>query len=281
MKPITKVILAAHLGINLPSIVISFALPILVFHSVETLWIKLLLTGGTFLLTLFVLLVFWSFTITKWRLWAFSKVPKEDWLKLKKAAIKNYIIWNDKTGMHKNEFRTEADLTKLEEIFIEINEQEQLSEIKLDLATPGEIRYPFDKLELSVELFSKCLVLVFCVFALFTKIYLVGIILFLFVAYGLKSLKYTSYLFDEKDCLVINKQGIYFEFPEAEFISWDEIQFIAIGDKKSKIKLLIGEEGEERVFDLNYYKIKDHELFMSQVKIFLDRRKLDYEVGVD
>ncbi len=50
--------------------------------------------------------LYWSFVITKWRLWAFKHV--DDPYALKRRAIQEKLIWKDGSVFEKTEIRTKA-----------------------------------------------------------------------------------------------------------------------------------------------------------------------------
>ena len=47
---------------------------------------------------------YWSFAITRWKLWAYSHV--ENLVELKKAAVKAYLIWPDDSLFNKTEIKS-------------------------------------------------------------------------------------------------------------------------------------------------------------------------------
>jgi hypothetical protein len=67
--------------------------------------------------------LYWSFNITKWKLWAFKNV--DDVYDLKYRAIKGKLIWPDGSIWEKTEIWSAADKKKwiqLQERFIEYDE---------------------------------------------------------------------------------------------------------------------------------------------------------------
>ena len=68
-----------------------------------------LLTGA--LSTFVIPWIYWSFMITKWRIWAFENVRNVH--ELKQLAIKEKLIWPDGSVFEKTEIRTSAEKEKL------------------------------------------------------------------------------------------------------------------------------------------------------------------------
>lgn len=58
--------------------------------------------------------VYWSFAITKWRVWAFENVRNVH--ELKQRAIKEKLIWKDGSFFEKTEIRTADDKEKLQSL---------------------------------------------------------------------------------------------------------------------------------------------------------------------
>ena len=93
--------------INLPILFIMFVPPALLFFAVAFYdypgWTIIVAVSVGFISAW----VFWSFMITKWRLWAFDNVRNVH--ELRKRAIKEKLIWPDGTFFEKTEIRTSSD----------------------------------------------------------------------------------------------------------------------------------------------------------------------------
>ena len=68
-------------------------------------------TGLAFLLFFVVGWLFWSIMVTKWKIWAYSRVKKIH--KLKRLAIENQLIWPDGKWFNKTEIATKSQKEKL------------------------------------------------------------------------------------------------------------------------------------------------------------------------
>ena len=58
--------------------------------------------------------LYWSFLITKWRIWAFERVKNID--ELKRQAVEGNLIWKDKSIFEKTEIRSAKQKEILREL---------------------------------------------------------------------------------------------------------------------------------------------------------------------
>jgi|SRR6185312_16245148 hypothetical protein len=97
--------------INLPVQLIQFSIVAstiyLVYEFKLPNWIYIILIPSAVLVPW----VYWSFKITKWRIWAFENV--EDVHDLKQRAITAKLIWPDGNIFEKTEIRTAEDKRRL------------------------------------------------------------------------------------------------------------------------------------------------------------------------
>src|SRR5262245_40140636 len=61
--------------------------------------------------------LYWSFAITKWKLWAYANV--DDLVSLKKVAVTAYLIWPDGGVFNKTEFKTSTEALEEERLLTE------------------------------------------------------------------------------------------------------------------------------------------------------------------
>jgi ABC-type transport system involved in Fe-S cluster assembly fused permease/ATPase subunit len=111
---VKKAIKIGKIAVNAPIIVV-FLISCLIS---ENLMSKSLWLFPVSILAIFILpWLYWSFAITKWRIWAFSNV--DDICKLASEAVINKLIWEQDSIFEKTEIRT-----KKEQLIIkQINEQ--------------------------------------------------------------------------------------------------------------------------------------------------------------
>jgi hypothetical protein len=268
-----KTIIVGHLVINVPVVLLSFGLPIIAFNLFDGSVLKIVFSIIGFILGIVISWLLWSLLITKWRLWAFNQIHEDDWYKLKELAIINKLIWDDGSDFELTEIRTNEDNEQIIEIAERISEQEQIEEIKLDLSTPKELRFKFNKKEILVESISKLLLIVVSIGLFSTNQILLGFILLGTIMFYGKSYKLLNHAFNNKDYLLINEKGIVLLFPEEQIIDWEVIDKLAINIAERKMKIIKIENGKfERIdCELWRFKINDYRKFQRQVKVFVDR----------
>lgn len=259
--------------INVPSILISFGLPLIAFNFIENIGLKIVFSIIGFVLGICISWFLWSLLITKWRLWAFNQINKDEWYKLKELAIINKLIWDDGSDFESTEIRTISDNEQIIEIAERINEQEQIAEIKLDLITPRELRFKFNKKEILAESFSKLFILAVVVGLFLTNQIIIGFILLGLVLFYGSSYKNLNHIFNDNDYLTINDKGIRLLYPEEQIIGWVDIDKLAINVQQRKMKIIKVQNGKFDKIDVELWRfnIKDYRKFQKQVKVVIDR----------
>lgn len=101
---VDEAIKKGQLNVNLPVRIIQYTLFLLCF-----LLIKYTSTPGWIILTVVILSfvlpwLYWSFAITRWRLWAFKNV--NDVYRLERTAVEKKLIWPRGHFFEKTEIRT-------------------------------------------------------------------------------------------------------------------------------------------------------------------------------
>lgn len=268
-----KTILVGHVVIHVPALLLSIGLPIIAFTVFDALVYKIAFAIITFIIGIVTSWLLWSLLITKWRLWAFNQIHEEDWYKLKELAIINKLIWDDGSAFELTEIRTNEENEYILEITEKIREQEQIEEIKLDLSTPEELRFKFNKKEILAELISKILLLAISIVLFFTNQITLGFIfLGIILIYG-DSYKLLNQLFNNEDYLSINEKGIVFLLPDEQRIDWEDIDKLAINIEERKMMILkVENEGYVKInCELWRFDIRDYRKFQKQVQVFADR----------
>lgn len=97
--------------VNYPVMVIMFATIGCCYYLIENKYIHDWTIGLGFFACIALPWLYWSFMVTKWRLWAFEKVT--DVHELKRRAIDEKLIWPDGSIVEKTEIRTSTDRAKL------------------------------------------------------------------------------------------------------------------------------------------------------------------------
>ncbi|WP_397361967.1 hypothetical protein [Olleya sp. R77988] len=214
---IKKAILRGQLMVNVPVFIVLLGSPLLLLFIARIIdfpdWLGII---GVFLGIALAWLV-WSILITKWRIWAFSKVRNVH--ELKRQAIQKKLIWEDGSSFAKTEYRTKKDkliLKKLEEKF---NLEDVFEE---DFSIPEETKIYFSFTSaLFVCLFLTIAVIigVFLMFQDKEKEFYIGFFLTTICLFSLREA--SKKLINRKPQLIINSTGITFNLNEKK--NWSEI----------------------------------------------------------
>lgn len=159
--------------------------------------------------------LWWSFMITKWRIWAFENVRNVH--ELKKRAIREKLIWKDGHFFEKTEIRSSRDKAKwdwLQEKF----KREDVFQDDLTVANETTVYYSRSK-----GLFGMAMMLVPLGVGIYLVIssdnYVLGIVVAAIGAFvSFRSFKVAS---DKQPQIIISYKGI--ETISTGFYSWDEI----------------------------------------------------------
>ena len=120
---------------------------------------KHLLPGWSILMGVLVAFVgawlYWSWKITKWRLWAFENVG--DLRELKKRAVLENLIWEQGSWFEKTEIRSAAENRKWQKLKNRVQVKEVFQD---DLSIPSESVIRFSKGKMLVEM-ALILIVVF------------------------------------------------------------------------------------------------------------------------
>jgi hypothetical protein len=160
--------------------------------------------------------LWWSFMITRWRLWAFENVRNVH--ELKERAIQEKLIWNDGSIFEKTEIRSAAAREKwalLEEKF----KVEDLFLDDLSIANETIIYYSRRN-----SLIAMAIALVGMGMGIYVMLwsdtYLLGLFMAVICAYS--SFKSYQRASNTKAQIIISNKGI--ETTSTRFYSWDDIQ---------------------------------------------------------
>ncbi|WP_314242998.1 hypothetical protein [Empedobacter tilapiae] len=193
--------------------------------------------------------LWWSFMITKWRLWAFDNVRNVH--ELNKRAIQEKLIWSNNSIFGKTEIRTTKEVEKLNTLSNKFN-QEDFFQDDLTVADETIIYYSKSKNFVEMAIMLGCLgVGIYSI--LIGKSYIVGSILSIIgVFFGYKKYKDAT---NTEPQIIINERGI--KTRSTDFYSWNEIEnedVISKGSGKNIRYYLIYNypDGSERLLIDNY-----------------------------
>ncbi|MFB9054148.1 hypothetical protein ACFFVB_13750 [Formosa undariae] len=213
---VDKAITRGHLVINLPVMLIMFGIPGVTLYLFSEKSIPNWSIGISFLLGFALAWTYWSFAITKWRLWAFENVRNVH--ELKKSAIENGLIWADTKWFNKTEIKSAADKSKWKVLLKKFEKEDEYFE---DRSLPIRTRVYFSKFKNTYDLILMLIGLSAGLFLLLkSDSYIVGTLLSLVGAYlAYKELKQ---VLNNTPQLIIDNKGI--ETTTATFKSWAEIK---------------------------------------------------------
>lgn len=169
--------------------------------------------------------LWWSFMITRWRLWAFENVRNVH--ELKERAIQEKLIWNDGSIFEKTEIRSATARGKwalLEEKFT----YEDVFQDDLSIANETIIYYSKRN-----SLISMFILLVGTGIGIYVMVesdsYLLGVFMAVICAYS--SIKAYQQASNTNAQIIISNKGI--ETISTRFYTWDEIQCEYVSSARS------------------------------------------------
>lgn len=159
--------------------------------------------------------LWWSFMITKWRLWAFEHVRNVH--ELKKRAIREKLIWKDGSFFEKTEIRSASDRAKWDLLQQKFTQEDVFQD---DLTIPSETIIYYSKSKSLIGLAIMGATLVFGIYVVMgTDRYILGAIVAIIGAFAsIRSFKMAS---NTEPQIIISNKGI--ETISTRFFPWDEI----------------------------------------------------------
>lgn len=129
--------------VNVPVILIMFGIIVggwylVIFKSLLWYWGLI-----SFLIGPLIAWVFWSFMITHWRIWAFSRI--EDHRELKDQAIDGMLIWKDGSFFERTEIRTTRQRNIIDELEQRFEDSKIYRKFVDDLSIPDKVEYKYSK----------------------------------------------------------------------------------------------------------------------------------------
>jgi|JI10StandDraft_1071094.scaffolds.fasta_scaffold559545_1 hypothetical protein len=213
---VDEAISKGHRMVNYPAMVIMFGtIGITVYLGFEKLIPAWFFIVG-FLIAFGLAWLWWSFMITKWRVWAFENVRNVH--ELKRRAIQEKLIWTDKSIFEKTEIRTAIDNEKLSSLQNKFNQDDIFQD---DLTVPSETVIYYSKGKNFLEMITMlCFLGVGIYLLLKTDSYFTGSLISIIGAYfGFKEYKEAT---NTEPQIIINNNGI--KTISTDFHNWNEIE---------------------------------------------------------
>lgn len=157
MTTVDKAINRGHLIVNVPVFIIMFGVMGLLFFLGIARHIPVYFAPLGILIGPLTAWVYWSFAITRWRIWAFTNV--DDVHELKLQAIVGQLIWPDGSFFEKTEIRTKKEQTLISELEKRFKERKKKKQFTDDPSVPPLTKVHYSKSNLIIEilLMTGCL----------------------------------------------------------------------------------------------------------------------------
>jgi uncharacterized membrane protein YciS (DUF1049 family) len=111
-----KVLNKGQLFINFPVMIVMFGFMGISYYLNKIDFIPKSIMIISFVISFILGWLVWSFTIAKWRIWAFEKINEKFHDELKTEAIKAKLIWPDGHIFEKTEIRNNEQKAKIKAI---------------------------------------------------------------------------------------------------------------------------------------------------------------------
>jgi hypothetical protein len=209
--------------------------------------------------------IYWSFAITRWRIWAFSQVDNVH--ELKERAIIGKLIWPDGSIFEKTEIRTEKDRALLRIIETRFDEIPPSREIADDSSIPDTTLIYYSRTYILVTAGFMAIVAGYGVYVLATtsRQYL-GIFCVLFGGYYI--VRNIKKITSTRPQIILNKIGITIG---DRLIKWREINDVTISHSSNGLLILDSVYGSFKI-GLADYDISSGDL-ESRIQVYQHRNK--------
>ncbi len=275
-----QLILLGHLIVNMPVVLLLFGLPILTWKlsgGLDNLGYQFIIAAFALLIGFKLAWIWWSVFITKWRIKAFYSTHEDNWISLKKMAIKTGLIWPEGYDFEKTELRLPEQQQAIMQIKERIFELEQVEEIKHDLRTPDKISFKFNNKDVRIELLIRFFVLAVAVaIIIFSNAKVLGLIMLPLILLIDNHYKYLTHFGRKDEVLSISNLGIDMKVPDMKFIKWEEVDFLVVNKEDRYMTITFVEKSphNELKIRLQYFDIKKLDEFASTVDVFMERYRM-------
>ena len=254
-----KAILRGQLLVNGPVFIIMMGLMGGLMYLSTSKVIPWYFAPGSILIGPGVAWIYWSYAITKWRIWALTNV--EDQGELKWSAVASGLIWQDGSFFERTEIRTPREAKVIHELEQRYKSKQEKKNFKDDRSIPEQIEIEFSKTSLVINILLLSLALVYGVFAVMaTEKLVIGIILILIgLVFGFKNFRKLT---EQISPLILSNQGIEFEGKTYNWkdISGEETTLEGLGDNRnSYLIFLVGD-------DLHKINIDDYDISLADLR---------------
>lgn len=257
-----KAISKGHLMISLPGMIIMFAAVYGLFKLAQLKVIHFLVfMPGSIVIAPIVAWIYWSFTITRWRIWAFSNV--DDPLELKRMAVDGGLIWKDGSFFERTEIRTAKQKALIFELEKRIRE-EKTKEFEDDPSVPNSSEFKFSKGVLYVKLAQNTLLIAVGTYLAISSensyvgLFFVGLGILLSIRPFMKLSNVLPILILSNDGITINERTFKWNY-----ISNESAQMEGIGKSRSAYLTFEIDETSQRI------PLDDYEVTLPELRKLL------------
>lgn len=212
---VSKAISKGHLFVTAPVFIVMFGtIGAALYLGVEKL-LPFWIVPASFLIGPILGYLYWSYSITKWRLWAFENVRNVH--ELNRRSISQNLIYKEGSFFEKTEFRSADDKMKWKLLKNKFNKEDHFID---DSSIPSETTIYYSKGKNFLEMLVGVALLGFGIYKLiFESNYIFGLIALVYGGYiAFKEFKQAT---NSEPQIILNNNGV--KTVNTEFYSWDEI----------------------------------------------------------
>ena len=292
-KSIQEVIQWGQILINIPAVAIAFSLVIFAFNFEELfldepfdlhiIWRGLILLFA-FIIGIILSWLYWSFTIPKWRVWAYKNVPKNEWEDLMWAAVDAKLIWTPGHVFEETEMRDEEATEKTalfyEHISAKMRREQALGSYSDDENVPAETKYFLSKKDSWVEAIAIVFIALigFANIIFGTQIFfkLLGTGIVAYLIYDLRDSPLRDLLKEKEAQIILNEKGIGIKKQEMTFYPWQRVNYMKWEEEKEAI-LVVVENEDQKIEEFSEILIKlellnvSHREFLKTTQVYMGR----------
>lgn len=213
---VSDAIRKGHLMVTIPSIATLLGTMIITLYLVIIGVIPgwTILFGGLLSFTLSWL--YWSYVITKWRLWAFDSVKNA--YDLQKRAVEEKLIWPEGSFFEKTEIRNREERERLQVLQHKFDHADIFHD---DVLVPDETRVSYSRKSIYFNIVGLLLLGATGVYFIIQNKNLISGLIALSICIALAKLEYKK-LRNNRLFIIINNEGI--ETIDAGFFRWEDIE---------------------------------------------------------
>ncbi|MEL7020637.1 MAG: hypothetical protein AAGK47_03440 [Bacteroidota bacterium] len=272
-NPITQAIIAGQLFVNLPSLIIGLYTPFIIRQL--SVWTTGLVSQEVIVFSILFGMatswLWWSFSITYWRIWAFERVEDQQLAMLRKRAIQFLLIHSSSNSVFD---RTEIRSRVQQEHIRALNDNtwvaQQMDLLFQDVNTVPQTDYGFNKRELAF-LFGirAALAIVGISLLIYSPLPFIGFIIIGIVFFYGDIAASAKHFRRRTPLMNVGQRGLTFHFPEQRFFYWDEIQSVQIDKPQRRMTLYLHHQSLPVQQDLKLFGIQDYGLLRKRIHFFM------------